>query len=144
MGLAEIQALKKLDARQVYKGKEPTERVKAMLKPKEKKPIAKQSVKAKAAKKEEVKLCAADKEFYAEIWAACPHKCEACNISLGKEPLTIYFHHALSKQSYPGFRHTVENIIVLCKDCHTQVEVDINKVPYVKKRTQQILKELLG
>lgn len=112
--------------------------------PKARKPIAKVSKKKQKqleAQKDMIKL---DHEFYEEHWRACPHKCEECQINLGKEPLTIFFHHALPKRNYPQFRHDHRNIIVLCGDHHSQAEINIDKVPIVKRRTEEIAKILLN
>lgn len=113
--------------------------------PKTKKPIRKVSAKKAAQQKEEKILFELDKSFYAEHWAACPHKCEACGRNLGKEPLTTFFHHALPKGQarFEAFRHVHENIIVLCPDCHTQAETFMDAIPYVKKRTEEIYKLLM-
>lgn len=142
MGLAEIRAIKKMDG--MYTGETATAKVIAGLQPKVKKPIAKQSQKAKDKLKEEKETFLADKQFYAEVWLASPHKCEVCKAGLPKEPLTTFFHHILKKSVYPAFRHEPANILVVCPDCHNQIETDINKVPYAKKRLAQVTKELLG
>lgn len=107
------------------------------------KPISKVSEKKKAQAGQEKELSLMDKLFYTEHWLSCPHLCEECGKSLGKQPLTLFFHHALPKQSYGQFRHTHENIIVLCPDCHQQAESDLDKVPKTKKRTEEIKKLLL-
>lgn len=113
--------------------------------PKEKKPIARQSEKAKAQAADEKKLFAADKDFYADIWNSSPHICQCgCKAKLGKEPLTLFFHHLLPKSQYPEFRHTPENIMILSPDCHSQVEVDIDKRPAVKARRDEVYKLLIG
>ena len=83
-------------------------------------------------------LLAQDKIFYKEIWDASPHICEQCKMKLPNTPLTLFFHHALPKRNYPQFRHTHENIIIVCTDCHKQSESDLDKVPTIKKRTEQI------
>lgn len=106
-------------------------------------PIARISVKKKAQGKEEKELIAADKEFYAEIWLASPHVCENCNKKLGKEPLTLFFHHLLPKKPYPEFRHTPENIMILCPDCHTQAETLLDHVPKVMARRDEVMKILI-
>lgn len=103
--------------------------------------VSKKKQKQLEAQKDMIKL---DHEFYEAHWRACPHRCEQCNLNLGKEPLTIFFHHALPKRNYPQFRHTHENIIILCGNCHIQAETDIDKVPAVKKRTEEIEKKLLN
>lgn len=127
MGLREIQDLKN-------RANEP--------KPKKKYVIPKVSKKRQKKLEEQKDMIKLDHEFYKEHWLACPHRCEQCNINLGKEPLTIFFHHALPKRSFPQYRHTHENIIILCGNCHSQAETDIDKVPIVKKRTDEINKLL--
>lgn len=133
MGIDQIRELKKV----AFYKKEYPEEVK-------KKAIAKVSEKGKDKLLDKKIIQAQDKVFYMEVWAAVPHSCEACKVKLPKEPLTIFFHHALPKRTFPQFRHESANIIILCPDCHTQVETDIDKIPYVKKKTEKIRKELLG
>lgn len=129
MGLKEIQTLKMW-------ANEPKA-------PKPRKPIPKVSKKRQKKLEDQKELLKLDKDFYLEHWHACPHVCEQCQKKLGKEPLTLFFHHALPKRLYPQFRHTHENIIVVCPDCHQQAETDLDKVPIVKRRTQEIEKTLL-
>lgn len=112
--------------------------------PKARQPLRKQSEKAKAAVVDGKKLFAEDKEFYADIWSASPHVCQSCGKHLPKEPLTLYFHHLIPKGPYPQFRHTHENIMILCPDCHTQAESDLDKVPRVRIRTNEARALLLG
>lgn len=112
--------------------------------PKAKQPLRQVSEKKKKEQKDDKALFAADKEFYAEIWNSSPHICQECGKKLGKEPLTLFFHHLLPKRSHPEFRHTHENVMVLCPDCHSQVESDIDKVPRVKVRTAEVAKLLLN
>lgn len=143
MGLAEIRAIKKMDG--LYTAEVATAKVVASLKPKIKKPIAKQSAKAKAKVGEDKALFEADKIFYADIWAASPHRCQCgCGVNLGKEALTTMFHHVLPKSTYPQFRHTPENIMILHPNCHTSVEVSLDNRPEVKKRKQELIKLLLS
>ena len=106
-------------------------------------PIAKVSEKKKKEQAEEKKVTAMDKEFYLERWVSAPHKCEECGKGLGREPLTIFFHHLLEKRNYPEFRYIPENIMILCPDHHAQAETDIDKVPKVKTRREQVAKALL-
>lgn len=112
-------------------------------KPKKIYAIAKCSKKRQKKLAEQKDLHKLDKEFYLEHWNACPHVCEQCKRKLGRQPLTLYFHHALPKRNYPQFRHTHENIIVVCVDCHQQAETDLDKVPIIKQRTLEIEKILL-
>lgn len=85
-----------------------------------------------------------DKIFYAEIWAASPHKCQCgCNVNLGKEPLTTFFHHLLEKAKYPMFRHTPENIMILAPICHNAYHSMASNRPEVIKRRKEAEKLLL-
>jgi hypothetical protein len=88
-------------------------------------------------------LLEADKAFYKEIWDASPHVCQQCGCKLGKTPRTFYFHHLLKKSIYPQFRHTPENIMILCLQDHNQAEIDLEKVPKVLVRTREAEKILL-
>lgn len=111
---------------------------------KEPKQIPKVSEKKKKEQADEKMLFAADKEFYTEVWSASPHKCQECGKKLGREPLTLFFHHLLEKRNHPEFRHTHENITILCPDCHTQAEADLDKVPKTKARRDEMVKLLLN
>jgi 5-methylcytosine-specific restriction endonuclease McrA len=114
-------------------------------KPVKKYTITKVSKKRQKKLEDQKELHKLDKEFYLEIWLASPHVCQCgCNKKLGKEPLTLFFHHLLEKRNYPQFRHTPENIMILAPDCHQQVEVDIDKRPAVKRRRAEVEKLLLG
>lgn len=145
MGLAEIQAIKKLSSEQVYKGEEPTERIKASLKPKEPYQIPKQSAKAKAKVVEDKALSKLDDIFYEEVWQASPHVCQCgCKAKLTSPWKRIYFHHLLEKDPYPAFRHTHENIMILAMDCHKAInDGGLEKRPEVKRRTAEAIKLLL-
>jgi hypothetical protein len=144
MGINEIRAIKKLDAAQVYKGSEPTERIKASLKPKEPYKIPKQSAKKKAGKDEEKSLSKLDDIFYEEIWQASPHVCQCgCNTKLTSPWKRSYFHHLLPKQSYPLFRHVAENVMLLTPEHHDQAEKKIKSMPLVEKRKAEVIKLLL-
>lgn len=113
--------------------------------PKKQKPIARVSEKRKAEIAEEKKLTALDKLFYLEVWTASPHVCQCgCGKSLGREPLTLFFHHLLPKAIYPQFRHTPENIMLLSPDCHSAVESNLDNRPRVRQRREEVYKLLIG
>lgn len=78
-------------------------------------------------------------ELFLDIWKTRPHKSEISGVSLGKEPLSIYFHHILPKEKYPQAKYDEHNIILLSLDEHTNVENDIYKYPEVNFR-REILK----
>lgn len=73
---------------------------------------------SKEDKERQDKIHELDRDFYLGIWEQREHKCYNCKAPLFGEPLTIYFDHILEKSKYPQFRHTEENICLLCWNCH--------------------------
>lgn len=143
MSINEIRALKGMG--HLYTGEQATAKMIASLKPKEKKPIAKMSAKKKAQLEDDKALSALDDIFYQEVWMASPHVCQCgCNAKLPSPWIRNYFHHVLPKQSYPAFRHTPENIMLLTPDHHTDAENKVKKMPLVEKRLKEVTKLLLG
>lgn len=119
MGLREIQDLKS-------RANDP--------KPKKKYTIPKVSKKRQKKLEEQKELLKLDEEFYKEVWAASPHKCQNCDCSLPKTPYNWMFHHLLEKRNYPQFRHTPENIMILCLECHSKAETNVDFAPKIKQR----------
>lgn len=78
-------------------------------------------------------------ELFLDIWKTRPHKSEVSGVSLGKEPLSVYFHHILPKEKYPQAKYDEHNIILLSLDEHSNVENDMYKYPEVNLR-REILK----
>lgn len=76
-----------------------------------------------------------DKEFYRICWNNKPHYCKNCGKYLGDkfEEVTINkegekeykiinlfrYAHIIPKSIYPYLRHYINNIFLLCLDCHT-------------------------
>lgn len=104
------------------------------------KPISEKGKVKKQAKKEMFK---SDLEFYMSIWNSRVHTCYECTKDLGNEPNLCYFHHVLRKSTYPDLRHNAKNILILCKECHNQVETNISFTPLVKEYTIDLLKQYL-
>lgn len=129
MGLREIQDLK-------AKANEP--------KPKKKYTIPKVSKKRQKKLDEQKELLKIDESFYKEVWAASPHKCQNCDCKLPKTPYNWMFHHLLEKRNYPQFRHTPENIMILCLSCHSKAETNIDFAPKVKARRDYAFKILIN
>lgn len=65
------------------------------------------------------------KDFFLQIWRKRPHYSEVSGKWLGYEPLTIFFHHILPKEKYPGASLDEENIVLLTLEEHEQVEMDM-------------------
>lgn len=84
-----------------------------------------------------------DEEFYKEVYAASPHACQNCGCKLPKTPYNFMFHHLLEKRNYPQFRHTPENIAILCLTCHSKCETNMDFAPKIKQRRLEAEKLLL-
>lgn len=82
----------------------------------------------------------ADKEFYLEVWRAVPHRCYNCRCKLPKEPSNFMFHHLLPKHIYPQFRYEPLNIAIVCLECHSKCETNIDFAPKVKQMRDDVLK----
>jgi hypothetical protein len=74
------------------------------------------------------------RNLFLEIWSKRPHKSEVSGESLGKEALSIFFHHILAKEKYPLAKLDEENIVLLTLDEHTNVENDMYKYEEINKR----------
>jgi hypothetical protein len=67
------------------------------------------------------------------------HRYEASGDFLGNEPLTVFFHHILSKEKYPQAAFDEENIILLTLQEHDQVEMDMYRYEEVNTRREKLL-----
>ena len=76
-------------------------------------------------RKKKVSTVNKDHLLFKEIWNKRPHRSEVSGRPLGKEPLSVFFHHILPKNKYPEFRLDEENIILLTIDEHANVEADM-------------------
>jgi hypothetical protein len=74
------------------------------------------------------------RKLFVQIWKMRPHKSEVSNDNLGKEPLTVFFHHILPKSKYPDAAFDEENIILLTLDEHTNVENNMHRYDEVNTR----------
>jgi hypothetical protein len=74
------------------------------------------------------------REFFVSIWKKRPHRSEVSGDNLGKEPLSVFFHHILPKEKYKDAALDEENIILLTLDEHTNVENDMYRYEEVNKR----------
>jgi hypothetical protein len=74
-----------------------------------------------------------DHTLFRKIWKQRPHVSEISGTPLGKEALSVYFHHILPKNKYPQFRNDEENIIFLTADEHANVEADIHRYEQINE-----------
>jgi len=73
-------------------------------------------------------------EFFLQIWSKRKHYSQVSGDYLGKEPLSIFFHHILPKEKYPEASLDEENIILLTLDEHTNIENNMYRYEEVNHR----------
>lgn len=75
---------------------------------------------------------------FMDIWHKRRHHSEVSGRWLGKEALTVFFHHILPKSKYPEAMLDEENIILLTFDEHTKVEGNPTCFEEVNKRREKL------
>ena len=83
---------------------------------------------------EEIRQISEMREFFLQLWKKLPHYSMVSGKYLGKEPLTVFFHHVLPKEKYPEASLDEQNIILLTLEEHNQVEMDIYRYEEVNIR----------
>jgi len=78
------------------------------------------------------------REFFVNIWKNRTHRSEVSNENLGREPLSIFFHHILAKEKYKQAEFDEENIILLTLDEHTNVENDMYRYDEINDRRESL------
>jgi len=105
---------------------------------KPRKRIATQNLTKSVKKEKAIRDISEMQEFFLQIWKKKLHYSEVSMDYLGKEPLSVFFHHILAKEKYPQAEFDEENIILLTLDEHTNVENDMYKYEEVNKRREQL------
>lgn len=77
--------------------------------------------------------------FFKQIWDERKHRSEVSGTSLGKEPLSTFFHHILPKSKYPEMAYMKSNIILLTLEEHDNVESDMYRYEEVNKRREKLI-----
>jgi len=80
--------------------------------------------------------------FFISIWEERPHVDFETDEYISGEPLTLYFHHVLSKSKYPQFRYCKWNIVIVTWATHSKAETNIEFVPKIKAYRNELLKSL--
>ena len=80
-------------------------------------------------------------EFFLQIWRKRLHYSEVSMDYLGREPLSVFFHHILPKSKYSQAEFDEENIILLTWQEHDQVETDPTRYEEVNKRREKLKKK---
>lgn len=68
-------------------------------------------------------------QLFMAHWLLKPHVCEVCNAYLGSENKSIYHDHLLEKSKYPELRFVIENLLLVCFECH---QCKTNGFPKIK------------
>ena len=76
--------------------------------------------------------------LFQQIWNERGPYSEVSGKWLGKEPLTIFFHHILPKRNYEDLMLVKENIILLTFDEHQKVENDMYFYEEINKRRNEL------
>jgi hypothetical protein len=80
-------------------------------------------------------------QFFLQIWRKRLHYSQVSMDYLGKEPLSVFFHHILPKEKYPQAMYDEENIILLTLEEHDNVERDIYKYEQVNSKRIKLLEK---
>ncbi len=81
------------------------------------------------------------REFFMDIWRKRRHYSEVSDTYLGKEPLSIYFHHILPKEKFKQAQYDEANIILLTLDEHSNCESDMYRYDEINKRRESLLEK---
>ena len=108
------------------------------FKHKPRKRIATQNLTKSVKKERVIRDISEIQEFFLQIWRKKLHYSEVSMDYLGKEPLSVFFHHILPKEKYPQASLDEENIILLTLDEHTNVESDMYRYEEVNKRREKL------
>lgn len=88
---------------------------------------------------EEIRQISEMREFFLQIWSKRSHHSEVSGRWLGKDPLTVFFHHILPKEKYPHAALDEENIVLLTIDEHEQVENNIYRYEEINEQRKYLL-----
>lgn len=77
-------------------------------------------------------------DFFLQIWKKRKHYSEVSGTFLGKEPLTVFFHHILPKEKFPEAEFDEDNIILLTFDEHNNVENNMYRYEEVNVRRSKL------
>ena len=76
--------------------------------------------------------------FFITIWGKRDHRSEISKRYLGKEALSVFFHHILPKENYPQARYDENNIILVTFDEHQKVENDSLIYSVINERREKL------
>ena len=80
-------------------------------------------------------------EFFLDVWKKRKHYSEISGFYLGKEPLSVFFHHILPKEKFPQAAFDEDNIILLTLEEHTRVENDVYRYEEVNAKRIELMQK---
>jgi hypothetical protein len=80
-------------------------------------------------------------KLYLEIWNKRPHYSQISRRWLGNEPLSVFFHHILPKRKYIEAIFDEQNIILVTKEEHENIERSPFMYPIVNRLRTKLLKK---
>lgn len=85
-----------------------------------------------------------DWRFYLEIWEERDHVDFETGDSIIGEPLTLYFHHILSKgvKRFKQFRRCTWNVVIISWMTHTNADNAMTNTPRIKSYYNYLIKHL--
>jgi len=111
------------------------------FKHKRKKPLSASSSNKLDKSEEVTRKISEMQEFFLQIWRKRLHYSQVSMDYLGKEPLSVFFHHILPKEKYPEAALDEENIILLTLEEHDNVERDIYKYEMINIKREKLLEK---
>jgi 5-methylcytosine-specific restriction endonuclease McrA len=81
-------------------------------------------------------------QLFHEHWANKKHQCESCKKPLYGENLSLYHHHCWPKHSHPQYKYVIEGLMLVCWQCHSNIEAG-NITEEVRKKIEKIKKKVL-
>lgn len=81
------------------------------------------------------------RDFFLRIWNKRLHYSQVSMTYLGKEALSVFFHHILPKEKYPDAQYDEDNIILLTLEEHDQVERDIYRYEVINIKREKLIKK---
>ena len=58
--------------------------------------------------------------LFEEHWEKKPHRCENCDVQIYGENKSLYHDHLLEKSKYKELKYEIDNLYLVCADCHTR------------------------
>ena len=58
--------------------------------------------------------------LFEEHWEKKPHRCEQCGEGIWGENKSLYHDHLLEKSKYKELKYEIDNLYLVCADCHTR------------------------